>query len=181
MYACASEHLKFKSIKATFTVNARLSQFVAFILDVDNYSNWQYNTIHSRLLKRINEKEVLFYTEIAAPWPVNNRDMVIDLLVSQDIKTREVTITARSVPQEVPQKDRIVRVPTSHAAWTVVPLSSSLLKVEYFIGIDPGGSVPAWMINMVSAEAPLMSFKTLKDKIHQKKYLNAQVPFIVDY
>ena len=69
----------------------------------------------------------------------------------------------------------------SQGSWTVVPLSSSLLKVEYFILIDPGGSVPAWMINMVAAQAPYYSFKTLKDIIHQKKFMSANVPFILDY
>ena len=181
VYTCASEHLKFKSIKATFTVNARLSQLVAFVLDVNNYCDWQYNTIHASLLKKINEQEVIYYTEIAGPWPVSNRDMIVDLKFSQDAKTKVVTIVMKSVPQWAPEKKHIVRVPMSLATWTVVPLSSSLLKVEYFIQIDPGGSVPAWMINMVAAQAPYESFKNLKDKIHQKRFMNVKVPFILDY
>jgi hypothetical protein len=181
VYACASARLKFKSVKANFTVNARLSQLAAFVLDVNNYCDWQYQTIQSKLVKKINEQEVIYYTEIAAPWPVNNRDMVVDLKLIQDTKTKVLTITAKSVPQSAPEKNHIVRVPMSLAKWTVVPLSPSVLKVEYFIEIDPGGSVPAWMVNMVAAQAPYDSFKTLKDKIHQKKFINVKVPFILDY
>jgi hypothetical protein len=182
VYTCASEHLKFKSIKATFTVNARLSQLAAFVMDVNHYCDWQYNTIRASLLKKIDEQEVIYYTEIAAPWPAGNRDMIVDLRLSQDPKTKVLTIIAKSIPQWAPEKDRIVRVPMSHAKWTVVPLSSSLLKVEYFIQIDPGGSVPAWMINLVAAQAPYDSFKTLKNKIRQKKFMNLkEVVFIQDY
>jgi START domain-containing protein len=181
VYTCPSGHLKFKSIKASFTVNARLSQLVAFILDINNYCDWQYHTVKARLLKKINEQEVVYYTEIAAPWPVSNRDMVIDLQVSQDTRTKVLTITSKSVTGWVPEKDHLVRVPMSQGSWTVVPISSSLLKVEYFVLIDPGGSVPAWMINMVAAQAPYDSFKILKDKIQQKKFMNSRVPFILDY
>jgi hypothetical protein len=181
VYTCASGHLKFKSIKASFTVNARLSQLVAFILDVNSYCDWQYHTIRARLLKKINEQELMYYTEIAAPWPVSNRDMVVDLKLSQDAKTKVLTIVMVSVPEGAPEKDQLVRVPMSIAKWTVVPLSPSRLKVEYFIEIDPGGSVPAWMVNMVSAQAPYDSFKTLKYKIRGKKFVNAKVPFILDY
>lgn len=181
MYTCASGQLKFKSIKASFTVKARLSQLVAFLQDVNNYCDWQYNTIRAQLLKKISEQEVMYYTEIAAPWPVSNRDMVVQLKFSQDAKTKVVTIVMKSVPEWAPEKDHIVRVPMSLATWTVVPLSSSLLKIEYFILIDPGGSVPPWMINMVSAQAPYDSFKTLKYKIREKKFANVKVPFILDY
>jgi hypothetical protein len=181
VYTCASGHLKFKSVKASFTVNARLSQLVAFVLDVNNYCDWQYHTVRAQLLKKINEQEVMYYTEIAAPWPVSNRDMVVDLKFSQDSRTKVLTITSQTVPRWVPEKDHIVRVPMSQGSWTVVPLSSSVLKVEYFVLIDPGGSVPAWMINMVAAQAPYDSFKMLKDKIRQKKFLNSKVPFILDY
>jgi len=181
VYTCTSEHTKFKSIKVTFTVNARLTQLVAFVLDIENYRNWQYNTIQASLLKKINEQEVIYYTEIEAPWPTSNRDMIIDLRLSQDTITKVLTIVAEGLPQWEPGKDQVVRVPMSIATWTVIPLSSSLLKVDYFIQIDPGGSVPAWMVNMVSAQAPYESFKTLKDKIHQEKFRNVKVPFIQDY
>ena len=181
VYTCVSEHLKFRSIKSTFTVKARLSQLGAFILDINNYRDWQYQTVRADLLKKINEREVIYYTEIAAPWPVSNRDMIIDLKVSQDAKTKIITIIANSVPQWAPEKDKIVRVPMSQCKWTVIPLSSSLLKVEYFILIDPGGGVPAWMVNMVSAQAPYDSFRNLKDKINGPKFSDAKVSFIQDY
>jgi hypothetical protein len=181
VYTCASAHLKFKSIKATFTVNARLSQLAAFVLDVNNYCDWQYNTIRASLLKKINEQEVIYYTEIAAPWPAGNRDMIVDLEVFQDSMTKVMTITAKGVPQWAPENNRLIRVPMSLAKWTVIPLSPSRLKVDYFIEIDPGGSVPAWMVNLVSAQAPYDSFKTLKDRIRQKKFMNAKVLFIQDY
>lgn len=178
VYLCAAEQIKFKSIKATFTVQATLSQLAAFVLDVSFYNSWQYKTIHARKVKMISEQELIYYTEIIAPWPVSNRDMVVNLRLVQDPETKVVTIFANSVPELLPANKDIVRVPMSRASWTVVPVSTNLLKVEYVMQIDPGGLVPAWMVNMVAAQAPYDSFKNLKDKIGQRKSLHAA--FIVD-
>ena len=34
--------------------------------------------------------------------------------------------------------------------------------------IDPGGYVPAWMVNMVAAEAPYESFRNFKKIVENK-------------
>ena len=180
VFTCAAEQTRFKTIRATFTVNAELSRLAAFVLDIENYVNWQYNTIQSRTIKKINEQEIIFYTEIAAPWPVSNRDMVTRLRITQDPSTKIVTITTKSVAGLVPPKGNTVRVPMLQATWTVVPVSSSRLEVDYVIQIDPGGSVPAWMINLVAAQAPYNSFINLKEKIHSPPPKNIGVPFIID-
>ena len=180
VYTCAAERLKFKTIKASFTVNVPLSQLAAFVLDIDNYNNWQYKTIHAHTVKKINDREFIYYTEIIAPWPVSNRDMVIHLRLIQDPKSKVITITTKSVPGLIPAKKNIVRVPTSLAKWTVVPVSANRLKVEYVIQIDPGGSVPAWMVNMVAAQAPYDSFKNLKDQIHQHDLKGKTLSSIID-
>ena len=180
VYTCAAENLKFKTIKAAFTVNTELSRLAAFVLDVENYVHWQYNTIQVRTIEKVNDHEVIYYTEIAAPWPVSNRDMITRISIVQDPGTKIVTITTKSVPGLIPPKENLVRVPMSLGIWTVVPISSSHLEVSYLMQIDPGGSVPAWLINMVSAQAPYESFKNLKEKIHNMPSKKIEVPFITD-
>lgn len=180
VYTCASTQSRFKMIRATFTIDAHLSELAAFILDVQNYTSWQYNTADSKLIQKVNDNEVLYYAHITAPWTVSDRDMVVRLKIVQDSKTHVVTITAKSTAGLVPENEKMVRVPLSDAKWTVVPVGPSRLEVDYHIQIDPGGSIPAWMINMVAAQAPYVSFKNLKDKIHARKYVPGEVPFIVD-
>src|SRR5262245_29766896 len=71
VYSCAAPNSKFKAIKANFTVNASLSQIVSFVLDASNYVNWQYNTIESSLVEKVNDLEIVYYTKVQAPWPVS--------------------------------------------------------------------------------------------------------------
>lgn len=169
VYTCPSSNSNFKSIKASFTINTTFSRLASMILNIENYDRWQYNTVNPRILKTISDREVIYYVQIKAPWPVSDRDMICHLTISQDPVTKVVRIDASGKPNFLPPKEGFERVPMSKARWIVKSLGKNRLNVEYSIQIDPGGSVPAWMVNMVSAEAPYVSFKNFKNKIKDQK------------
>lgn len=169
VYVCKAKHTKFKLIKAEFTVNASVNQMIAMWLDAENYNNWQYNTTNARLVKQLSENEIIYYTEVVAPWPMSNRDLVVHLKISQDEKTKALTVIGKSVADYIPRKDELVRIPLSISSWRVTPISESKQTVEYSMELDPGGTVPAWMVNMVAAEAPYITFKNFREKIKLKK------------
>lgn len=162
VYSCPSKHSKFKLIKAEFTVTATANKLTAMWLDPENYTKWQYNTVEANLIKRLNNNEIIYYTEVAAPWPVSNRDLVVHLKVSEDKQTKNLHVSANSVSDIVPLKEQKIRIPTSISSWKVTPINESQFNVEYSMEIDPGGYVPAWMVNMVAAEAPYESFRNFK-------------------
>ncbi len=180
VYSRASEHSRFNELKADFTLQARLSELASVMLDVDDHVKWQFSTKNSYLLERISDSELYFYNEISAPWPVANRDLVVHLLISQDPSTRVMTMKADCIPGYRPEHPSIVRVPKSVATWTVTPLQSNTLQVEYQLEIDPGGSVPAWLINMFATKGPYESFRNLREQILLGKYSHAHLPFIND-
>jgi len=137
------------------------------VMDIRGYNRWQYNTINPRILKRFGNREILYYVEVKAPWPISNRDMIIHLTMEQDSVTKTMTITANGEPNYLPIKEGIIRVPMSQSTWIVKSVGKNKLAVNYAIQIDPGGSVPAWMVNMVSADAPHTSYKNFREQIHQ--------------
>jgi hypothetical protein len=162
VFTCPVTESTFESIQASFPIAATLTQFAGTILNIDNYSRWQYNTIVSKILKRVDDYEIIYYCEVAAPWPVNNRDMIIHLKLMQDPESKIITITANGEPDYIPTQKELVRIPMSKSTWLIRPLSTGRLWVDYSIQIDPGGSVPAWMVNLVCAEAPYESFMNLR-------------------
>lgn len=177
VYSCHSDQSKYKSIKASFEINATAPQLAAMVLDIVGYNDWQYKTINAKILKWISKQELIYYVEVVAPWPVSNRDLVVHLKVEQDQLTKKMIFTANGIPDYIPRKEGITRVPMSKSTWIVETVSPNKLKVEYSMNIDPSGSVPAWMMNMVSAEGPFESFYTLKNKIKDRNYTSADSPF----
>lgn len=165
VYACDSKLSKLRSIKAVFTLEATLEDLISVILDVDNYHNWQYNTTHAHVVKMISDTELIYYSEVEAPWPINNRDMVVHLSIQKDVSPQSLIVSTHSIPDYIPLKKGIVRVPMSQGQWIVKPIGDSLVSVEYTMLINPGGSVPVWLVNLVVVEAPYKSFKDFKKRI----------------
>ena len=63
-----------------------------------------------------------------------------------------------------PVKD-LVRIPYSKGAWYVTTVSNKIIHLNYVLEVDPGGSVPAWILNLFSTKGPLETFKNLKNKM----------------
>lgn len=175
---CKVADSRFRSIEASFQVNSKLSQLAAMILDVEGHVTWEYKTINAKTLKKVSEREVIFYSEVAAPMLTSNRDFIIQLKINQDPATRIMTIDAVSLPNYIPAKEDIVRIPYSKAHWIIMPLGKSKLDVVYTLEVDIGGAVPPWLANMVSAQGPYETFKALREQIHG--YRNRGVSFIKD-
>jgi START domain len=162
VYTCELKDSKYKAVKSTFELKSTLSEFVAAVLDIDRHVDWEYKTLNARLLKKISDHEVIFYTEAAAPVLTSNRDFVIHLTLHQDPQTKEVTIDLVSEPDYIPAKENIIRVPFSKARFKAKEISPSMLLIDYYIEIDLGGDVPPWMVNMVADKAPYETFKSLR-------------------
>jgi hypothetical protein len=166
VYTCHTDTSKFKSILAEFTLNATLHQLRDMLLDFPNYKNWQYNTKESKVLLKVNDSEFIYYTRIEAPWPVTDRDMVVRL--ATELTENKMIITANSVKSIMPQEKGFIRVPSSHSQWIVSKVGDNKLLIKYQMQIDPGGSVPVWLVNWVCAQGPYVSFKKLKELMTRK-------------
>jgi hypothetical protein len=178
VYTCPRADSRYKTIKSVFQITATRSELAAALLDINGYKAWQYKTASVRVLNRISDREVVYYSEVEAPALTSNRDFVIRLTVDPDPMTKGMIIEAVSIPEYIPAVDNIIRVPYSRARWTVTPAGSGRLAVEYVIDIDLGGSVPPWIVNFFAAKAPYETFKSLRTVI--ESYRGQRVSFLGD-
>ena len=180
VYTKSFENSPFKAIKTTFTIDASLTRITAVLLDIKNTGDWVYSTKSAVVLNQISQSELVYYSEISVPWPVSNRDFIVRLKVSQDRATKAVTVLADNLPNHLPVYKNIVRIPHSYSKWVIEPVNASQVKVEYVLQVDPGGSVPAWLINMFATRGPLESFIGLRNQVKKSIYNNVSLPFIKD-
>lgn len=167
VYACKTPDAKLKLITSTFVLETTPSILVGHLLDIENYSTWQYRMIESQVLKRVSESEIIYRGEVQAPWPVSNRDVVLRLKINQDTVTHVMNFTIITVPGIFPEKSGVVRVPRSEGKWVVTPIGKNKLKIEYSFVVDPGGSIPGWLVNLTIAEGPFKTFQTLINRIRE--------------
>lgn len=169
VYTCHTDTSRFKSIVAEFDLHTTQDQLAQFILDVAGYTRWQYNTIEAKSIKIISGSEQIYRTVVEAPWPVADRDMVVNIKVRHDQSNRGMMITTESQAGILPPVNGFVRVPSSRGVWTVRQKNKNQLHIKYTMQIDPGGAVPVWLVNWVCAQAPYQSFKNLKKILESDK------------
>jgi hypothetical protein len=138
-----------------------------FLWNVDNYVNWQYDMAESNLIKKINDHEMIYRSEIDAPWPVDDRELLVQFYVNRSLAPHQLVFLIYSITYDYPIKEGVIRVPYSKASWQVTKTGTGL-HVKYSLNIDPGGHVPSWLVNIAMAEGPYVSFRNLKKLIEQR-------------
>jgi hypothetical protein len=172
-----SNNSAFKSVKVECTINASQSQLVAFLLDIEKQHEWIYNNKSSKFIAKVSDNERIFYSEVNVPWPCNNRDYIAHFSINQ-ASLQHMSIDSHADPDLLPEKKGLVRVRSSVAHWDVTTLSANLLRIVYTVQIDPGGTVPAWLINLFVAKGPLHTFQKLREGVRSPAYQNARLDFI---
>jgi hypothetical protein len=153
---------KFKHVRAICTINTSIEKLIKVMQDVDHHKNWVYNTKVSSLVKRKGRDTVTYYTEVSLPWPVSNRDLVMQQSMTRDSINKTLKIEVHSVSGVLPEKPGKVRVPFSQGLWNITTVANNRIRIEYVFNVDPGGSIPAWLVNMLSTAGPFNTFKNLK-------------------
>lgn len=169
---------KFKIVRVSCIMNGRLSSLASIILQPSLQPEWVIATKSSKTIKTLAANHLYYYAEAVLPWPMSNRDMVIDLQITQDVISKKITVNANTINNILPILEGLQRVPYSHATWEVYPLGKDQIRIEYNIRIDPGGGIQPWMVNMFIAKAPFDSFRNLRRLIQEKRFQNQQFDFI---
>ncbi|EHQ30274.1 START domain-containing protein [Mucilaginibacter paludis] len=152
---------KYKEIRVVCEFDAPAEKLVKVLQNVKDHKNWVYKTIRSYQISRKNKDTLYYYSEIALPWPASNRDATVQLAVATD-SLGTFTITVKSMPNLTPAKPNLVRVPYSVGTYKVNSLPGNRIRVDYTLSVDPGGSIPAWLVNYTATVAPYYTFVKLK-------------------
>ncbi|NIJ54771.1 START domain-containing protein [Dyadobacter arcticus] len=165
---------KIKALKAEMILDASALEVVELIMDVAAAKRWVCHTKSCELIRKVSENELYYYTEVSLPWPLDNRDFVAHIKVSEDPVTKIVTVDAPAVPGWVAKKKGIVRVDHSIGLWKIQPISAKKAKVEYVLQVDPGGAIPAHVVNMFASQGPIETFINMKKELNLRSLKRAE-------
>lgn len=161
VYTASSEATKFKSIKATAIFEGSVDRFRKILLDIEGQPAWVYGTNRAFTLKKVSSKELVYYVETDLPWPASNRDTVVRMKVREEPERHLLTVLSVGEPQAYPRQEKRVRVPHFSARWEVKELEKNKLALTYLLQVDPGGTLPAWIVNLFASQGPYESFRNL--------------------
>ena len=151
------------AVRGETTIPAPVDAVQGVLMDAGRLPEWFPNCPTARVLSQEADVQ-LRYVVTAAPWPVDSRDAVYRYRVSRDADTGSTTIRVGVEPDAHPRQDGYVRILEAEGRWTLVPADGAT-KVTWEMHLDPGGSLPAWLINRRVVETPLGALRGLRSQV----------------
>lgn len=141
-----------KQYRATVYIKTTLAKAVEAYRDPVQRKKFMRRSIEVSNLKEISRDDIITYNLGDAPWPVVDRDNITRSRFYWSPK--QVKITMKSIPDYIPKKKGIVRVPRAQGYWLFTDMGDGTIKVVQQSVAELGGSVPDWVINSTIVEGP---------------------------
>lgn len=139
--------------------------------DIPAQPQWYADCSYARVVKKTGNRKLIFYAVYKAPWPVTDRDIVIETEIELDPGNRWFIIHMKAMDtQLVPVKSNRIRIRKMKGEWTFKKTGKGQVKVIYNLIVDPGGSLPHWLANRTSRESPYKSLLNLRKMVKMSKY-----------
>ena len=176
VYTRKIEGSALKEFKGVTSIKTSLTSLIALMDDTAAYTQWLHNVTEAKLIQKINYYERITYTVIHAPWPVSDRDTITYSKITQDPKTKVITINLKGMPDKMPPQGGRVRVPALKGFWQFIPNKSGSVTVIYQVHSEPGGSIPDAIANSTTTDIPYNTLLNMHKVVKGEKYQNAKIP-----
>lgn len=157
-----------RQIRATGTVEQPLSRLLAVLKDIEHYPDFMPPTEAVEVLK-VDATTKWVHVTINPPW-VSRRDYCVAVRWTQFADGTVGSAWSQfddGCP--APQKG-VVRHARTEGTWRLRAVDDKHTYVEYTAITDPGGSLPAWMIDRATVKAMRSMFATLATRASDAVY-----------
>ena len=160
---------KFKEYKVNTIIDATPEELIDILKDVESYLKWMAYIKEARLLEKEGENKFYVLEMFPVPWPFDNRDEITlsEVIRYPDSDIIEIAITI--IPNYLPENKGIVRMPSGSGLWIFTPLGNGKTEVCHRFGGDPGGKIPAWIVNMFLVDGPYKTMLGLQEMVIRER------------
>jgi hypothetical protein len=155
----------FNDIRVELDVPGNIDQLASILMDIPHYTKWAYATKKSELIKDLGPGKLIYYSEIEVPWPATNRYFYAQFELKKDPAEHTMQLVSFNLPDYGPIQKDLVKVPFSRGSWSVTTLPKNSIHIDYILQLNPGGSLPAWVLNLFSTKGPLETFENILRKM----------------
>ena len=162
VFTQASQFKSFKMFKGITELTSSLEEAITFLTQADKAPLWLHDCTESKVLTTYSPNHYLVYQVTRAPWPVSDRDYVLDIKIeyADDMQSADIYVEAQTGHVE-PHKKRI-RVTELHGHWRLETSSPDTLTLTYQTEANPTGKIPAWLANAFVVDQPFHTLLNLK-------------------
>ena len=156
----------FPQLRAVGELPGTPYEILAVLLDVPAHVKWLPDCIESKTLRHVDAWRYIIYTRTDAPWPVSDRESVIENEVIFLEPPRKVKVTFEALPApEVARARGTVRMKSVNGAYSIEAIDERRSLVQYELDADPAGALPAWLVTYQSTRNPFQTLAGLRARL----------------
>jgi hypothetical protein len=148
-------------------VNAPIAVLTSLIVDPKYGPEWVDLMVKNELARTVDPNTVVMYQSYDMPWPVEDRDFVLKQAAAYDPEKKVVTVRFESTTEgSKPEDACCVRGQVVRTYWrlSVDPRDPNRTWVEGEVAVNPKGSLPDWLINLIQKSWPYNSIDGLRKR-----------------
>ena len=158
------------SFRATGILGHNLYELLAVLDDVPRHLEWMVRMSASDTIEQLSDVDRVIYNRCDVPWPASDRDSVMQVLAEFNRERHYVKLRFLRIKHPLrPELEGVVRIPDLTSEAELTALGPNKTKVSYLIDIDPGGSLPSWLVEWVVERIPYQMLKKLQKQIIKTK------------
>jgi hypothetical protein len=167
IYTRPEANTSLKSFMGIMEIQADIEAVSAMIGNPKDLEWWGKEVKEIKLLTFEKDRHIQYYLVYDSPWPFSDRDLVGDVRIVTDSLTGIRTVSSLPLQNVIPENPDLVRVKDFRQKWTLHPLSLGVIRVTLEGYIDPAGSIPAWLYNMIVIDTPLKLMREIQKRVEK--------------
>ena len=161
IYTRHVESSNFKEFLAETTMEGSIDKFIDIFTDVENYPNWMPDCKSAVIVDNPNANDLTYHMKLKVPFPFTSRDVIQQVVLTKEKSTLEVMLINQ--PAKVPEQKKYVRMQLADGQWLIKEISDNEISIRFQYFSDPGGDIPAWLVNSFIVKSPHHTLKNLRE------------------
>ena len=150
-------------------------KLVGIIHNPKRWKFWIDDLNEGRLIEKKTDFHFVFLQEIDAMWPVKNREIVFESIVSR-VGPSQILLEMKSVNHPKAPANSNVRAKVTFTRYRIDPLEGNRMQVTFENLSDPGGRIPDFMVDWASKSFPVSIIEGLRKEMLNPAQEKALLP-----
>ena len=174
-YSQDLQNSNFVAFRGVVEVNSTIDEIIDVFIDDTNWDKWGEKFHSGHIVEHKTREHKIFYQAFKMPPFVDNRDMVYEYKVQFDRKTGKTFVSGKSIEHPEAPETIGVRMKLTFARWTLIPLTNNKTRIDLEVHSDPGGAIPAWLVNWSQRNYPHNLLSSLRKRLEWLKNRTAKI------
>lgn len=172
VYTRPSPTCGFDEFKGITIIDSGIEVLGMVLKDIPSFPLWMSDCQKSPIIEQNGRNDYIFYFVQKVPWPVKNRDMVLQARTTIDWKAGYFQVDFHSVDDaRIPLSDEYIRMKVV-GRFLLEYIDRDKTQVTYTIKADPGGYMPAVIANIISRKIPFETLCGMREIVKNSRYRN---------